>query len=112
MKYARTDIEVYRSLEAIDMNDPKSAETAIEYSLPIQFSEKAKACWDYFSGSAYLFEYKDKLVITDESLYLTAYGDGSLEAPFGFPRGEFDTWEEVEAWLEEVYDELKEDELV
>ena len=109
MKFQRTDIRIYNDLQPIDMNDRASEGTAIEYSLPTRFSGKAKACWEYFSGAAFLFEYKGRLVITDESLYLTEHGDGSHEAPFGAPRGEFDTWEEVETWLEAVYDDLDAD---
>ena len=109
MKFQRTDIRIYNDLQPIDMNDRASEGTAIEYALPTGFSDKAKACWDYFEGAAFLFSYKGKLVITDESLYLTEHGDGSHEAPFGAPRGEFDTWEEVEAWLEAVYDDLEAD---
>lgn len=112
MKFARTDIYVLEGLEPIDMNDRASEHTAIEYSLPTRFSGKAKACWDYFSGAAFLFEYKGRLVITDEGLYLTEHGDGSHEAPFGAPRGEFDSWEEVETWLEAVYDDLLADDLL
>ena len=109
MKFARRDARIYTDLEPIDMNDPQSAATAIEYGLPDGFSGKAKACWEYFSGAAYLFEYKGKLVMTDESLYLTEHGDGSHEAPFGAPRAEFENWEAVEKWLEQVFDELIED---
>lgn len=109
MKYARCDSRIYNDLEPIDRNDPEHANEAIEYSLPRNFSGKAHACWSYFSGAAYLFEYKDKLVITDESLYLTEHGDGSHDAPFGAPRGIFETWEEVEEWLEMVFDELMEE---
>ena len=112
MKFQRTDIRIYNDLQPIDMNDRASEGTAIEYSLPTHFSGKAKACWEYFSGAAFLFEYKGKLVITDESLYLTEHGDGSHEAPFEAPRGEFDTWEEVETWLEAVYDDLEADDLL
>ena len=112
MKYARHDVRMYNDQQPIDRNDPASACTAIEYGLPTGFSGKAKACWQYFSGAAYLFEYKGRLVMTDESLELTEYGDGSREAPFGAPRGEFDTWEEVETWLEAVYDDLLEDGLL
>ena len=112
MKYARKDARIYTDLEPIDMNDPEGAATAIEYGLPESFSGKAKACWQYFSGAAYLFEYKGQLVMTDESLYLTEHGDGSHEAPFGAPRGTFDTWEEVEAFLEQVFDELLEDDMI
>ena len=45
MKYARRDARIYTDLESIDMNDPESAATAIEYGLPESFSGKAKACW-------------------------------------------------------------------
>lgn len=109
MKYARDDIRIYTDLHPIDRNDPDSEGSAIEYSLPMRFSNKAQACWKYFSGAAYLFEYKGRLVMTDESLYLTEHGDGSHEAPWGAPRGEFGTWEEIEEWLEAVYDDLEED---
>lgn len=105
-KFARRDIQIYNDLQPIDMNDPASASSAIEYSLPTGFSNKAKACWQYFSGCAFLFEYKGTLVVTDESLYLTAHGDGTPEAPIGFPRWECDTWEELEQTLEDTYDEL------
>ena len=57
-------------------------------------------------------EAEGQLVMTDESLYLTEHGDGSHEAPFGAPRGTFDTWEEVEAFLEQVFDELLEDDMI
>ena len=50
--------------------------------------------------------------MTDESLYLTEHGDGSHEAPYGAPRGTFDTWEEVETFLEQVFDELLEDDMI
>ena len=112
MKYARRDVRIYTDQQPVDRNNPESAASAIEYSLPSGFSGKAKACWQYFSGAAYLFEYKGRLVMTDESLELTEYGDGSREAPFGAPRGEFDTWEEVEEWLEAVYDDLQSDDLL
>ena len=112
MKYARNDARIYTDLDPIDMNDPEGAATAIEYSLPEGFSDKAKECWEYFSGAAFLFEYKDRLVMTDESLYLTEHGDGSHAAPFGAPRATFEAWDEVEEWLETVYDELVEDGMI
>ncbi len=51
MKYARNDACIYTDLEPVDMNDPENAGTAIEYGLPEGFSNKAKACWSYFSGA-------------------------------------------------------------
>ena len=110
MKFARTDIQItYCGDDPIDRNDPASAATAIEYTLPTRFSNKAKACWPYFSGAAYLFEYKGQLVVTDEALELTMAGDGSNGNPLGGPRAVFNTWEELEEWLEAVYDELEAD---
>ena len=113
MKFLRADNSVTFCGETpVDRNDRESEKTAIELSLPEGFSDKAKACWEYFDGTAFAFEYKGRLVITDESLYLTEHGDGTREAPFGGPRLECDSWEEVEDWLELVYDELDEDGLL
>ena len=112
MKFARADIFIYNDQAPIDRNDPHSQNTAVEYSLPRAFSKKAKACWEYFSGAAYIFEYKGCLVITDESLYLTAHGDGTHEAPFGAPRWILDSWEELEKVLEETWNDLEADNLL
>ena len=112
MKLFRPDTRILNGLHPIDRNDPESESSAIGYALPEGFSDKAKACWEYFEDTVYLFSYKGNLVMTDESLYLTNHGDGTHEAPLGGPRGTFDSWEEVEDFLEEVYDELKEDELI
>ena len=113
MKYLREDTHItFCGEKPIDKNDPEGAASAIELTLPEGFSKKAWDCWDYFDGCAFLFEYKDRLVVTDESLYLTAHGDGTPEAPLGFPRWECDTWEELEQALEETYDELKEDDMI
>jgi hypothetical protein len=95
-----------------DMNDPEGAKEAIGLTLPEGFSEKAKAAWNYFDDTAFLFLYKDRLVVTDESLWLSEYGDGSLEAPMGGPRWECDTWEELEQALEGAYDDLKADGMI
>ena len=113
MKFLRDDIqETYCGEDPIDMNDPEGAATAIELTLPTGFSEKAQACWDYFDGTAFLYEYKGRLVVTDESLYLTAHGNGTVEAPLGFPRWECGSWEELERILEATYDELSEDGMI
>ena len=113
MKFARDDVfETFCGEQPIDRNDPEGAAAAIELTLPTGFSEKAQACWDYFDGTAFLYEYKGRLVVTDESLYLTAHGDGTAEAPLGFPRWECDSWEELERILEQTYDELREDGMI
>ena len=115
-KFEREDARCYTEhdpaslvFEAIDKNDPE-AYPAAQYGLPESFSEKAKSAWEYLDDTAFIFEYKGRLVVTDESLYLTEHGDGSSEAPFGFPRYTADTWEEIEAWLEDVADEVAADE--
>ena len=113
MKFLREDNRItFCGERPIDRNDPDAAEDAIELTLPEGFSEKAKACWDYFDGAAFIYEYKDRLVVTDEALELTEFGDGSREAPYGAPRWVLDSWEELEKILEEVYDELKEEDIL
>ena len=112
MKFLRDDNRVTFCGEyPVDRNDPDAAEDAIELTLPEGLSEKAKACWDYFDGAAFAYEYKGRLVITDEALELTEAGDRSMGNPWGAPRWTVDSWEELEQILEEVYDELKEDEI-
>lgn len=113
MKFLREDTHITSCGESpVDMNDRESEGTAVELALPDSFSNKAKECWDYFDGTAFIFEYKGRLIVTDESLYLTEHGDGSHEAPFGFPRWVTDSWEELEKILEETYDELKADDMI
>ena len=94
------------------MNDPEAAKTAVELQFLETFSPKALACVRDFEGSMYLYRYKGKFVLTDESLYLTDHGDGSHEAPYGGPRYICDTMEEVESWLETVYDDNYADKLL
>ena len=113
MKFMRDDVRItFCGEDPIDRNDPEVAKTAVELTLPAGFSEKAHKCWDYFDGTAFLYEYKDRLVVTDESLYLTEHGDGSFEAPFGFPRWVCDSWAELEHCLEETWDDLLEDGMI
>lgn len=109
LKFLREDNELtWCGDNPVDMNDRGHEHTAVELSLPTGLSEKAHACWDYFDGTAFAYEYKGRLVVTDESLYLTEHGDGTREAPFGFTRWEVESWEELEKALEATYDELKE----
>ena len=86
----------------IDMNDPGSAKTAVELEFPDTFCAFAYDVIRYFEGSMFLFRYKGHYVVTDESLYLTEYGDGSPEAPFGAPRWTGDDLDELEVWLEGI----------
>ena len=99
---------------AIDMNDPVAALSAECIAWPDSFSEKAKETLRYFDAfsefsTAFLFRYKGKLVITDESLYLTNHGTGEPGSPLGGPRAEFDTMAQVEAWLVDVHSDLEVD---
>ena len=95
-------------LDAEDRNDPAAAAGAIGLTLPASFSRAARYAWEYLDGAAFAFEYKGRLVITDESLDLTEAGDGSRENPIGGPRAIFDSWAEAEAWLEEIWARLQE----
>ena len=111
MKFWREDTRIIKRTDPrdlpVDRNDPDGAKEAIELAFPDGLNWKAKETLNYLDGTAVCYEYKGKLVVTDESLELTAYGDGIHEA-IGFPRGEFDTWEELEAWLTDCYDNERE----
>ncbi len=109
MKFWRNDTHHIFGHRAIDMNDRDSEETAVELDLPRGFSDKAKACWQDLEDSAFIFEYRNRLVITDEGFYLTAHGDGK-NTPFGCPRFVVDSWDELERILEEIYDDTMGDE--
>ena len=106
MKFLNEHTRILKGIHPVDMNDRMSEGTAVELDLPDNFSDKAKACWDYFDGAAFIFEYAGKLTVTDEGLNLTAHGDGIHEA-FGAPRWVCDSWEELEQILEKVCDELE-----
>ena len=106
MKFLNEHTRILKGIHPVDMNDRMSEGTAVELDLPDNFSDKAKACWDYFEGAAFIFEYDGKLTVTDEGLNLTAHGDGIHEA-FGAPRWVCDSWEELEQILEETCDELE-----
>jgi len=91
----------------IDRNDPASALTAEELDFPEGLSSRCWAVLDYLDGTAFLFWYKGQYVVTDESLELTAYGDGTSEAPLGGPRWVGSSFVELAAWLEAVADDLE-----
>ena len=111
MKFLRPDTHMIVGYRPMDMNDHENESSAVELALPDGFSDKVKACWEYFRGSAFIFEYKNRLVVTDESLYLTEHGDGKT-TPYGAPRWECDSWDELEQILEETCDELMEDGMI
>ena len=106
MKFLNEHTRILKGIHPVDMNDRMNEGTAVELDLPDNFSDKAKACWNYFEGAAFIFEYDGKLTVTDEGLNLTAHGDGIHEA-FGAPRWVCDSWEELEQILEKAYDELE-----
>lgn len=113
MKLLREDNHItFCGERPVDRNNPELAATAVELTLPTGLSEKAQKCWDYLDGTAFAYEYQGRLVVTDESLELTEYGDGSHEAPFGAPRWECDSWEELEEALEATCDDLEQDGLL
>lgn len=53
----------------------------------------------------FLYAYKGKFVVTDESLDLTEAGDGTPGAPFGAPRWTGESMEDLEQWLLSIADE-------
>ena len=75
----------------------------------LQKSEDAKMVIRYFEGTMFPFLYNDHIVVTDESLELTAFGDGSPKAPFGFPRYEDNDLRGVEIWLEDCAEQFDND---
>ena len=104
MKFLRADTAIYCDPRPIDRDDPDAARTAIGYDLPTGFSIKAKRFWKYLEGAAFIFEVRDKLIVTDESLELSSGGDGTRGNPFRCIRGSFDDWDALERWLEAEYD--------
>lgn len=99
-------------IKPIDKHDEEAAKMALylpfdKISSPV-FSDKAKKVIRYFDGTAFLFIYKGQLVLTDESLYLTDAGDGTMESPIGFPRWTGSSVNELNEWFETVYSELVE----
>lgn len=104
-RFDRPDTTGTQDGKAVDKHHPSDAAMAVRYSVPEGFSNEAKRTMEYFDDTAFIYGYKGKLVLTDESRWLTEAGDGSYRNPLGFPRGEFDRWEELEDWLELVYEE-------
>ena len=92
-----------------DRNNPAAAETAVELHFPETFCKRAWKVIIYFDGAMYLYRYKDRFVVTDESLDLTEFGDGSPEAPLGAPRWTGDSLEDLEQWLLQIADEYDDD---
>ena len=111
LKFYREDLMILPTTAVYDHNDQKNAWKAIQYSAPEYFSEMAKDCLEYFEGSLYIFEYKGQLHITDESMELTDFAspDGKYEC-WGGPRLICDSWDELQDWLETVWEDLDEDE--
>lgn len=96
-------------LQAEDRNDIEAGKEAVGLTLPESFSRAARYAWEYLDGCAFAFEYKGRLVITDESLDLSEAGDGTHGNPYGGPRAIFDNWTEVESWLEEIWTRVQMD---
>lgn len=93
----------------IDRNDREHESNAVY--IPWKYtgikSEAAHTALDYLDDTAWLFSYKGRLVITDESLELTDAGDGTTGNPFGGPRFEADTMGQIEGFLEWVAEDLE-----
>jgi len=96
-------LDTTHSERPFDRTDPESAETAVALAFPHELSDNAWRVLNYLDDTAWLFAYKGKLVVTDESLELTNAGDGSAENPIGCPRWTGSSFEELEAWLEHEF---------
>lgn len=59
MKFLNEHTHIMYGLKPVDMNDRTNESTAVRLAFPDNFSEKAKACWKYFTGAAFIFEYKE-----------------------------------------------------
>lgn len=102
MDYLGTDGSDDFPNDAENSNDSEAAE---EVAWPEGMSQRAMMVLEYFEGTMYLFRYKGKYVITDESGALEESGDGSTGKPIEGPRAIFDSTEEIEPWLESIADE-------
>ena len=91
----------------VDMNDPESAVRAFPVRIPAGLSKEAELMMEYLDDTAWLFIYNGRLVLTDESLWLTDY---NRDGYFGGPRWTGDTVEELDAWLAAEYEDLEESE--
>lgn len=93
----------------VDMNDRAAEKTA--RLIPWQYAgiknPDALKALEYFESTAWLFRYKGRLVMTDESLYLTDAGDGRT-TPIGGPRYTANTRKEIETWLADVWQDIDE----
>ncbi len=87
-----------------DPLDPEAAKTAVPMDTAAWFSDEAKSVLAYLDGSAFLYQYKGRLVLTDESLQLTET-DGSNGTPVGGPRWTGDSLRDLNKWLEDCYNE-------
>ena len=87
----------------VDRNDPEAAATAVALAFPHELSDNAWRVLNYLDDTAFLFAYKGQLVVTDEALDLTACGDGTPGTPMGGPRWVGDSFQQLEAWLEQEF---------
>lgn len=108
------------AIQPIDHNDPEAAKTALQIFLPDSIDIRAKLALRYLDDTAFIFWYKGKLVVTDESLALTEYEGVIPGRTYGpenkpvriveFPRWEGSTLQELEAFLISVTEDLLADE--
>ena len=91
----------------VDRNDPEAAGTALPLYFPPELSQDAWRVLDYLDDTAWLFAYKGKLVVTDESLELSVLAD---QRCCGGPRWTGDSFAELDAWLTEEAQYLEEEE--
>lgn len=102
----------YQRNPGVDRNDPEGAKSATELQFPPTFNQQAWRVIRYMEGAMFLYSYKGKLVVTDESLYLTDHGNGTHEAPYGGPRWVGDSLEDLEQFLTALSKEYDADDTI
>lgn len=98
-------------IRPIDRNSNDSAYgmTAVPVEWPDDLTRSQEMARAYWEDEAAVFKYMGRYVITDDSGYLTEWGDGTEGKPFGGPMAVLDTEEDVRDWLDDTYREARED---
>lgn len=89
-----------------DPKDPAAEGSAVAIQWPKDLPIRAQMVIEYFQNAMYLFRYKGKYVLTDESGCLTNYSEGEG------PRAVLDSMTEVADWLTDtadMFDKLEEE---
>ena len=72
---------------------------AVNYSVPIDFSSKAKAAWENLPDWACIIEQEGQLIVTNETMDLYSYSEWTSVEPMPW---KVKSWEELEKKLEKL----------